>query len=84
MTNMMFAGPQTKVFEIGHGQTIERWRTFHPMAAVAGCRYEAFFADYANDRPTERPDLRKDGFPVPDCTPQLVDAVMARVDAFAA
>lgn len=81
ITNIMFAGPQTKVLEIGHGMTIERWRTFHPLAAVAGCRYEAFFTDYANDDPTARPDLKRDGFPVPDCTPGLIDAVLARVDA---
>ncbi len=81
MTNLMFASPNTYVFEVGHGLTIERWRAFHPLAAISGCQYESFFTDYANDRPTERPDIRSDGFPVPDCTDVLIDKVLERVDA---
>lgn len=79
-TNMMFASPDTTMIEIGHGQTIERWRTFHPMAAVSGCRFEAFFADYDIDTPTKRPNMRTEGFPVPHCTPEAIDLIMARMD----
>ena len=81
MTNMMFASPDTTVLEIGHGQTVQRWRTFHQMAAASGCRYESFFCDYDTDTPTVKPNLRVDGFPVPACPPVAIDMIISRVDA---
>lgn len=50
LANLIFAGPDTHVIEIGSTQTaVHRWSDFIPLAHVAGCRYTSFFADFVND-----------------------------------
>lgn len=46
LVNMAYARPETLVIEIGSRQTqLHRWGVFHSAAHVAGCRYDAVFAD---------------------------------------
>ncbi len=61
-TNMLFAGPQTTVIELGTLQTAQfRWGDFWKLAHVAGCRYVSFFADYARDGSRGDPSFAVDG-----------------------
>lgn len=44
--NMLFAGPQTHVIEIGTVQTAQiRWGDFWPLAHASQCNYVSFFGD---------------------------------------
>ena len=61
-TNMLFASEAATVIEIGTLQTaIFRWGDFWPLANAAGCRYVAFFADYAKDDPLTDPAFASEG-----------------------
>jgi len=79
MTNLMFASPETTIVEIGHGQTIERWRTFHQMAAAAGCKHIRIFCDYDTDDPTRKPNMRLEGFPTPAIASSAIDTIVATI-----
>lgn len=60
--NMLFAGPQTHVIEIGTPQTASaRWSDFIPLAHVSGCHYVAFFADLNWATPEKEPQYGIDG-----------------------
>ena len=61
-TNMLFAPPEATVIEIGTLQTaMYRWSDFWPIAAVSGCRYLTFFADFDAEDPTREPLFSEDG-----------------------
>ncbi len=64
--NMVFAGPDAHVIEIGHIQTaLMRWSDFIPLAHTAGCKYTSFFADLYCDTPEDFGEVRhKDLLPV--------------------
>ncbi len=79
MTNLMFAGPKTTIIEVGHGSTIERWRTFHQMASVSGCCHEMVVADYDTPDPTKKPNMRLEGFPTPAMHKAAIESTLARV-----
>ena len=79
-TNLLFSGPQTTAIELGQGQTLERWRAFHPLAALSGCTYETVLCDYDNDTPTKRPNIKLDGFPEPRVGAVAIDTILARVE----
>jgi hypothetical protein len=60
--NMLFAGSDTHVIEIGHLQTaIFRWPDFMPLAHAAGCKYTSFFADFYKSDPEKIPTIRHKG-----------------------
>lgn len=61
-TNMLFAGPQTYVLELGTLQTaVYRWGDFCSVAHAAGCRYISFFADFNKKDPLTSPSFDLDG-----------------------
>jgi hypothetical protein len=61
-TNMLFAGPQTYVLELGTLQTaIYRWGDFTSLAHASGCRYISFFADFNKGDPLSSPSFDLDG-----------------------
>ena len=61
-TNMLFAGPDTYVVELGTLQTaMFRWGDFWRLANVAQCRYVSFFADFNADDPLKEPAFSEDG-----------------------
>ena len=64
--NMVFAGADAHVIEIGHAQTaLMRWPDFIPLAHTAGCKYTSFFADLYVDDPEDIGTVRhKDLAPV--------------------
>lgn len=78
--NMLFAGPQTYVVEIGTHQTAQhRWADFWPVAHAANCRYISFFGDYKKEDPLAEPDFKSDGLvPVSLCD-DAVGEIMAFV-----
>lgn len=62
MTNMLFASPDTHVYEIGTLQTaLSRWRDFMPLAHVARCHYHAIFTDMDYPRANGYPVFDRDG-----------------------
>ncbi|RUS59588.1 glycosyltransferase family 61 protein [Pseudorhodobacter sp. E13] len=78
-TNMLFAGPQAYVLELGTLQTaIYRWGDFWSIAHAAGCRYVSFFADYNKADPLQDPSFDVDGI-VPVA---LSDRAVAEVMTF--
>lgn len=61
-TNMLFAGPQAHVIELGTLQTaMFRWGDFWRLANASGCRYISFFADFNADDPLREPAFAQDG-----------------------
>lgn len=61
-TNMLFAGPETYVLELGTLQTAQfRWADFWPLAHASRCRYLSFFADFNAEDPLTEPNFGKDG-----------------------
>lgn len=61
-TNLLFAGPQTYVLELGTLQTARfRWGDFWSLAHASGCRYVSFFADYNKEDPLADPSFDLDG-----------------------
>ena len=78
-TNMLFAGPQTYVVELGTLQTaMFRWGDFWRLATAAQCRYVTFFADFNAEDPLREPAFSQDGIvPV-----HLSAAGLARVMSF--
>ena len=78
-TNMIFAGAQTYVLEIGTLQTeVLRWGDSRRLAHAAGCRYISFFADFNQRDPLISPSFDIDGI-VPAA---LSDQGVAEVTAF--
>ena len=60
--NMLFAGPDTQVIEIGTPQTaLVRWPDFFPLAHAAGAKYTTFFADMDWSTPEAMPNFDTDG-----------------------
>ena len=60
--NMLFAGPDTHVIEVGTLQTAAgRWSDFMPLCHVSGCHYVCFFADHNWNTPDVEPDFTRDG-----------------------
>lgn len=79
--NMLFAGDQTTVIEIGTLQTAQiRWADFWPVAHASRCRYVSFIADHHSDTPLEVPDFIAAGI----LAPQLSDRGLGRVMAYVA
>lgn len=78
-TNMLFAGPQTYVVELGTLQTaMFRWGDFWRLANASGCRYISFFADFNAEDPFKEPAFAQDGIvPV-----HLSQAGLAQVMSF--
>ncbi|MEO8241787.1 MAG: glycosyltransferase family 61 protein [bacterium] len=61
-TNMLFAGKDTFVVELGTLQTaMFRWGDFWRLANAARCRYVSFFADFNADDPLKEPAFAEDG-----------------------
>ncbi|WP_022703701.1 glycosyltransferase family 61 protein [Pseudorhodobacter ferrugineus] len=61
-TNMLFAGPQAYVLELGTLQTaVFRWGDFRSLAHASGCRYVSFFADFNKPDPLTSPSFDLDG-----------------------
>lgn len=61
-TNMLFAGPQAYVLELGTLQTaVYRWGDFRSLAHASGCRYISFFADFNKPDPLVNPSFDLDG-----------------------
>lgn len=78
-TNMLFAGPQTYVIEIGTHQTAQhRWADFWPVAHASKCKYISFFGDYKQENPLLEPNFKSDGL-VPVA---LSDAAVGEIMAF--
>lgn len=79
-TNMLFAGPQTCVIEIGTLQTAKhRWGDFWRLANAAGCRYITFFADFNADDPLKEPAFAEDGIVPVHLSPAGLAQVMSLV-----
>jgi hypothetical protein len=77
-TNMLFAGPQTYVVEIGTLQTAQsRWGDFWPLAHAAQCRYVNFFADYKSENPFIEPDAETDGIIPASLSKGSISQIMA-------
>ena len=78
-TNMLFAGPETYVVELGTLQTaMFRWGDFWRLANASGCRYISFFADFNADDPLKEPAFAQDGIVPVD----LSQAGLAQVMSF--
>lgn len=78
--NMLFAGPQTYVIEIGTHQTAQhRWADFWPVAHAAKCRYISFFGDYKQEDPLLEPDFKSDGLVPVSLSDVAVGEIMAFV-----
>ncbi len=70
-TNMLFAGPQAYVLELGTLQTaVFRWGDFRSLAHASGCRYVSFFADFNKPDPLTSPSFDLDGI-VPVACPMV-------------
>lgn len=78
--NMLFAGPQSYVLEIGTLQTAKyRWGDFWRLANASGCRYISFFADFNAKDPLQEPDFARDGIVPVDLAPAGLAQVMSLV-----
>lgn len=78
-TNMLFAGPQACVIELGTLQTAQfRWGDFWPLAHASQCRYINFFADFNTENPLLEPVFGRDGI-VPVA---LSEEAVARIMSF--
>ncbi len=81
-TNMLFAGPQTYVVELGTLQTaMFRWGDFWRLANAAQCRYISFFADFNADDPLKEPAFSEDGIVPVHLSPAGLAQVMSFVVA---
>ena len=79
-TNMLFAGPQAFVVELGTLQTaMFRWGDFWRLANVAQCRYVSFFADFNADDPLREPEFDQDGIVPVHLSPAGLAQVMSFV-----
>jgi capsular polysaccharide biosynthesis protein len=77
-TNMLFAGPQTFVVELGTLQTaMFRWGDFWRLANAAQCRYVSFFADFNAEDPLHEPAFAKDGIVPVHLSPAGLAQVMS-------
>ena len=81
-TNMLFAGPQAYVVELGTLQTaMFRWGDFWRLANAAQCRYISFFADFNADDPLREPAFAQDGIVPVHLSPAGLAQVMSFVVA---
>jgi Glycosyltransferase 61 len=81
-TNMLFAGPQTYVIELGTLQTaMFRWGDFWRLANASGCRYISFFADFNADDPLKEPAFAQDGIVPVHLSPAGLAQVMSLIVA---
>ena len=85
--NMLFAGPDTQVIEIGTPQTaMVRWADFFPLAHAAQAQYTTFFADMDWATPEIIPNFDKDGHIAVSVTPNaiksIVDFIACNVGAY--
>ncbi len=81
-TNMLFAGPQTHVIELGTLQTaMFRWGDFWRLANVSGCNYVSFFADFNAADPLREPAFSQDGIVPVHLSPAGLAQVMSLVVA---
>ncbi len=80
--NMLYAGPQTHVLEMGTYQTaLHRWADFMPHAHAAGCHYTSFFADFNKDAPEETPEVLSEGLLPVAISDAGIEAVCAHIEA---
>ena len=81
-TNMLFAGQQSYVLEIGTLQTATlRWGDFRSLAHAASCRYISFFADFNKPNPQISPSVEGDDIVPVALSDQGVAEVMAFIVA---
>ncbi len=81
-TNILFAGHDTCVVELGTLQTaMFRWGDFWRLANVARCRYVAFFADFNAEDPLREPAFAQDGIVPVHLSPAGLAQVMAFIVA---
>ena len=81
-TNMLFAGPQAYVVELGTLQTaMFRWGDFWRLANASQCRYVSFFADFNADDPLREPAFAQDGIVPVHLSPAGLAQVMSFVVA---
>lgn len=81
-TNMLYAGPNAYVVELGTLQTaVYRWGDFWGFAHVSGCRYISFFADYNKADPLTNPSFDFDGIVPVALSDQTIAEVMSFVVA---
>ncbi len=81
-TNMLFAGTQTYVVELGTLQTaMFRWGDFWRLANAAQCRYITFFADFNASDPLKEPVFSQDGIVPVHLSPAGLAQVMSFVVA---
>lgn len=81
-TNMLFAGKDTHVIEIGTLQTaISRWADFQPLAHAAGCHYTSFFADHNTLTPRELPRFSVDSIVPVDLAGERMNLLVGYVAA---
>ncbi|NNK16974.1 MAG: glycosyltransferase family 61 protein [Sulfitobacter sp.] len=79
-TNMLFAGPQTYVIEIGTVQTaLQRWGDFWPLAHASQCRYVNFFCDLKSENPLIEPDFQSEGLIPVSMSDRAIGQIMAFV-----
>ncbi len=78
-TNMLYAGSEACVIELGTLQTAQfRWADFWPVAHAAQCRYISFFADFNASDQLREPHFGTDGI-VPVA---LSEAAVAQIMGF--
>ena len=81
-TNMLFAGAQAYVVELGTLQTaMFRWGDFWRLANAAQCRYVSFFADFNADDPLREPAFAQDGIVPVHLSPAGLAQVMSFIVA---
>jgi len=79
-TNMLFAGPQTYVIEIGTVQTARhRWGDFWPLAHASQCKYVNFFCDLKSENPLIEPDFQSEGLIPVSMSDKAIGQIMAFV-----
>ncbi|MCX7558259.1 glycosyltransferase family 61 protein [Sulfitobacter sp. F26204] len=77
-TNMLFAGPNTYVIEIGTLQTAQfRWGDFWPVAHASGCKYISFYGDFRSENPLIEPVFEKDGIVAASLSKRAISQIMA-------
>jgi len=81
-TNMLFAGADTHVIELGTLQTaLYRWADFQPHAHAAGCHYTSFFADHHTATPREIPKFSEDSIVPVDLAGERMNLLIGFVAA---
>ncbi|MEP1767270.1 MAG: glycosyltransferase family 61 protein [Sulfitobacter sp.] len=74
--NMLFAGSDTYVIELGTLQTAQhRWADFWPLAHASKCKYLTFFADFSAEDPLSEPNFSSDGIVPTALSPAAISQI---------